>query len=167
MSYLQGDCLRVDGCVFCDKVHADDAAQHILYRGEHCYVILNRYPYSNGHVMVVPYAHISKLVEMGDAALLEMFQLAQHAQRILRATQQTQGFNLGINEGSAAGAGIEEHLHLHIVPRWTGDANYMTVIGETRVIPQMLDETYRLLRPLFDRVAESQSRDGGVDVPER
>jgi ATP adenylyltransferase len=157
MSYLQGDHPTMQGCVFCHKVNAEDAEQHVLYRGRFCYVVLNRYPYSNGHMMVVPYAHVSKLVELDDPALLELLQLAQHAERILREAQGPQGFNMGINEGSAAGAGIEEHLHLHVVPRWAGDANYMTVIGETRVIPQMLHETYVLLRPFFDRIEPSRS----------
>jgi ATP adenylyltransferase len=157
MPYLQGDHPKMDGCVFCHKVDADDAEQHVLYRGEFCFVVLNRYPYSNGHMMVVPYAHVSRLVELENPALLELLQLAQHAQRILRDSQGPQGFNLGINEGSAAGAGIEEHLHLHVVPRWAGDANYMTVIGETRVIPQLLSETYLVLRPLFDRIEPSRS----------
>lgn len=152
MSYLQEDHPRVKGCVFCEKVDADDELQQVLYRGETCYVALNRYPYSNGHLMIVPYAHVSRLAALNDAALLEMMQLAQHTQRILREAQGPEGFNLGINEGSAAGAGIEEHLHLHIVPRWAGDANYMTVIAETRVIPQMLEATYALLRPYFDQL---------------
>lgn len=156
MSYLRGERPKVDGCVFCQKVTQADNGEHILYRGRHCYVMLNRYPYSNGHMMVVPYAHVSALTALGDAALLEMFQLVQHAQRILQEAQGPEGFNVGINEGSAAGAGIEEHLHVHVVPRWAGDANYMTVVGETRVIPQMLDETYAMLRPYFDALDSAE-----------
>ncbi|MGC9469626.1 MAG: HIT family protein [Anaerolineae bacterium] len=161
MPYLRGECREVEGCIFCKKRDADDAEEHILFRGLHCFVMLNRYPYSNGHLMVVPYAHVSSLVALDDEVLLEMLQLVRVSQRILMETQGPTGFNVGVNEGSAAGAGIEEHIHMHVVPRWEGDANYMTVIGETRVIPQMLDDTYALLRPHFDRYrseeqAESQ-----------
>jgi ATP adenylyltransferase len=162
MAYLEGDHPAMDGCVFCRKVDREGAGEDqgfsgVLYRGRTCYVVLNRYPYSNGHLMIVPYRHVGKLVELEDAVLLELLQLTQQAERILREVQGPQGFNIGMNEGSAAGAGIEEHLHLHVVPRWAGDANYMTVVGETRVIPQMLQETYALLRPHFDRLAASRS----------
>ncbi len=152
MAYLQGEEDRVGGCVFCHKKEnvSDDAEAHVLYHGDHCFVVLNRYPYSNGHLMIVPYAHISSLLDLDETTLLEMTKLVQHALRILEQTQGPEGFNVGINQGSAAGAGITAHLHLHIVPRWEGDANYMTVIAETRIIPQMLDETYAALRPHFD-----------------
>ena len=136
--------------MFCRKIAAEDATEHVLYRGRHCFVVLNRYPYSNGHLMVVPYAHVGALAQLDDPVLLELFQTVCRAQSVLRGASGPQGFNVGINEGHAAGAGIEEHIHVHIVPRWEGDANYLTVIGETRVIPQMLDQTYALLRPLFD-----------------
>jgi ATP adenylyltransferase len=150
MSYLRGDHDPVEGCVFCGKLAAVDAQEHVLFRGQHCFVVLNRYPYSNGHMMVVPYAHVSALAALGGEAQLEMLSLVCAAEEILRAWARPQGFNVGMNEGQAAGAGIEEHIHMHVVPRWEGDANYLTVIGETRVIPQMLDETYAILRPLFD-----------------
>ena len=152
MPYLRGSDDDSEGCIFCNKVSSSDATGHVLYRGRTCFVVLNRYPYSNGHMMIVPYAHVSSLIQLDDAVLLEMLQLAREAQRVLLESAGPQGFNVGINEGSAAGAGIEEHIHMHIVPRWEGDANYMTVIGGTRVIPQMLDETYAELRPLFDRL---------------
>jgi ATP adenylyltransferase len=150
MPYLRGDHGGVGGCVFCHKVTSRDTEGHVLYRGKASFVVLNRYPYSNGHMMVVPYAHVSALTALSDEVLLEVFQLVQKAEEVLLVAAAPQGFNVGINEGHAAGAGIEEHIHVHIVPRWEDDANYMTVIGETRVIPEMLDETYALLRPLFD-----------------
>ncbi len=150
MAYLRGEHKPVDGCVFCSKIAADDAEEHVLYHGTRCFVMLNRYPYSNGHLMVVPYAHVSSLELLDDATLLELFQTVRRAQAVLRKASRPQGFNIGINEGHAAGAGIEEHIHVHIVPRWDGDANYLTVVGETRVIPEMLDETYALLKPYFD-----------------
>jgi len=150
MAYLRGEHDPVDGCVFCHKVDADDVTEHVLYRGTTCFTVLNRYPYSNGHMMVVPYAHVSSLTALSDEVLLEVIQSVCRAERVLLDAASPQGFNVGINEGHAAGAGIEEHIHVHIVPRWDGDANYMTVIGGTRVIPESLDETYAMLRPLFD-----------------
>lgn len=153
MAYLQGETRPVKGCVFCQKIAAADAAEHVLYRAKTCFVVLNRYPYSNGHLLVVPYVHVSALSQLEAPTLLELFQTVCLAQAVLRKASGPQGFNVGINEGHAAGAGIEEHIHVHVVPRWEGDANYLTVIGETRVIPQMLDQTYALLRPLFDALA--------------
>jgi len=150
MPYLRGENDKVTGCLFCHKLTQADAVEHILYRGARCAVILNRFPYTNGHMMVVPYTHTGTLEGLDDATLLEMMQLVQHCLRALRQVFNPQGFNIGVNEGHVAGAGGAEHVHLHIVPRWAGDVNYMTVIGETRVIPQSLDDTYAAFRPLFD-----------------
>ena len=150
MPYLRGENAHVAGCLFCHKLTQGDAAEHILYRGAHCAVMLNRFPYTNGHMMVVPYTHTGSLETLDDAILLETMRLVQHCLRALRQVFNPQGFNIGVNEGHVAGAGVAEHIHLHIVPRWAGDVNYMTVVGETRVIPQSLDDTYAQLRPLFD-----------------
>ena len=150
MPYLRGENAHVAGCLFCHKLTQADAAEHILYRGAHCTVMLNRFPYTNGHMMVVPYTHTSSLETLDDAMLLEMMRLVQHCLHALRQVFNPQGFNIGVNEGHVAGAGVAEHVHLHIVPRWAGDVNYMTVLGETRVIPQSLDDTYAAFRPLFD-----------------
>ena len=158
MPYLRGEHERAEGCVFCRKAEGSDAEEHILYRGAACFVVLNRYPYSNGHMMVVPYAHVSSLIALPDEVLLEVFRLVCKAESILLAAAAPHGFNVGINEGHAAGAGIEEHIHVHVVPRWDGDANYMTTIGETRVIPEMLDETYAMLRPLFEALEADEAR---------
>lgn len=153
MDYLQGEGKEeVEGCIFCNKIERPDEEEHILYRGARSYVTLNRYPYNNGHLMVVPYAHVRGLEDLDTEILLEMMQLVQASLRILSGVYAPEGFNVGINEGAAAGAGIEEHLHVHVVPRWSHDANYMTTIGQTRVIPEMLDETYAIFRPHFERL---------------
>jgi len=122
---------------------------HILARGEHCFVILNAYPYASGHLMVVPYAHLDRLTDLPTHALIEMMEFARTAQTALDGAMHPHGFNIGMNQGAAAGAGIADHLHLHVVPRWSGDTNFMTTIGDLRVMPQHLDETYAVLRPGF------------------
>jgi ATP adenylyltransferase len=153
MPYLSGQEPLPEGCIFCIKPQEQDEEVHILWRGEFCYVILNRYPYSNGHLMIVPFAHVPSPVEMDAATLAEWMALTQLSLRVLREAYDPQGFNAGINMGTAAGAGVEGHVHLHIVPRWAGDTNYMTTTGQTRVIPEWLDETYTRLRPLFEELA--------------
>jgi ATP adenylyltransferase len=137
-------------CVFCHlPAQDDDARSYILRRGERCFVIMNLYPYNNGHLMVVPYAHVDRLTALDDATTGEMMRLAQLAQEVVGDAMRPQGFNLGMNQGRAAGAGIADHVHLHLVPRWAGDTNFMTALGGTRVMPQHLDDTYRLLLPGF------------------
>jgi len=138
---------KKDGCVFCQAVAAqDDAGTLIVLRAEKSFVILNRYPYTSGHVMVVPYAHVSDFSAADPDALAEMMRLAQRVQVALVHTYRPEGFNIGMNLGRAAGAGIVDHLHLHVLPRWSGDANFMTVVGETRVEPEELPTTYERLR---------------------
>ena len=142
---------RPAGCVFCDlPTQADDTATYILRRGRLAFVIMNLYPYNNGHLMVVPYAHEAVLTALAPEVVREMMELTQLSQQVVHNAMRPQGFNLGMNQGRAAGAGIDEHLHLHIVPRWVGDTNFMPVVGDTRVMPQHLDETYALLRKGFD-----------------
>jgi ATP adenylyltransferase len=139
-------------CVFCAlAARGDDARSYILRRGRHAFVIMNLYPYNNGHLMMVPYAHVDSLRDVPPEALAEMMELARLSQSVLEERMRPQGFNLGINQGRAAGAGIADHVHMHIVPRWVGDTNFMPVLGDTRVMPQHLDETYALLRPGFAR----------------
>jgi ATP adenylyltransferase len=136
-----------EGCIFCDAVAAgDDARTHIVFRGEKCFIILNRFPYTSGHVMVVPYAHVADLAAADAEMLGEMMRLAQRVQTALEQTYHPQGYNLGMNLGRAAGAGIAGHLHLHVLPRWPGDANFMTTVSETRVEPEDLETTYEKLR---------------------
>jgi ATP adenylyltransferase len=138
-------------CVFCDlPKRADDDRTYILYRGARAFVIMNLYPYNNGHLMMVPYAHVDSLADLDEATLTELMTLAQRSQAVVQERMRPQGFNVGINQGRAAGAGIADHVHMHLVPRWVGDTNFMPVFGDTRVMPQHLDETYALLRPGFD-----------------
>ena len=138
-------------CVFCVKATAPDTNEHILYRGDSSYVTLNRYPYNNGHLMVIPYAHAASLELLDPPTLTELMLLTNRALAVLRQAYHPDGFNIGINLGQAAGAGIADHIHIHIVPRWNADTNFMPIVGDTRVIPETLDQTYARLRPLFDQ----------------
>ena len=142
MSYMQSD--KNDGCAFCHELAQPDGAQNlILHRGQCAFVILNRFPYTSGHLMTVPYAHVATLEELEEPVRAEMMELAVMAMRVLRAVYHPHGFNLGVNIGDAGGAGIAEHVHMHIVPRWVGDTNFLSTLGETRVLPELLDDTYR------------------------
>ena len=139
-----------EGCIFCDKPAAGNDQEHlVVYRGSHCFVMLNLYPYTAGHMMVAPYAHVGSLEEADDAATAELMALTKRAQRILRDVYKAQGYNIGMNIGAAAGAGVVGHIHMHVLPRWTGDANFMTTVGETRVIPEALATTYEKLQRAF------------------
>lgn len=154
MAYLRGEASMPEGCLFCVAHQAEESAEaHIPYRGSSCYAILNRFPYNNGHLMVVPYAHESNLEDLDSETAAELIALTQLSLRVLRAAYNPQGFNVGINIGEAAGAGVVGHLHLHIVPRWGGDTNYMTTVGETRVIPEQLAQTCALLQSLFQELS--------------
>ena len=137
-------------CIFCDALaRKNDAETLIVHRGEKAFAILNRFPYTSGHVMIVPYAHVAELHLCDPDALGEMMRLAQRVEKILRENYKPDGMNLGMNLGRAAGAGVPGHLHLHALPRWIGDSNFMTVVGETRVHPEDLSTTYeRLLKAL-------------------
>ena len=138
------------GCVFCDAVTAgDDEKTLIVHRAKHCFVILNAYPYTPGHVMVVPYAHLDQLRNLPPEAANEMMSLSQRLESVLRDVYHPDGINLGMNIGKAAGAGIAGHIHMHILPRWVADANFMTVVGETRILPESLDQTWKRLTEAF------------------
>jgi ATP adenylyltransferase len=133
-------------CVFCDlPAQDDDARTYILHRGERAFVIMNLYPYNNGHLMIVPFEHTDTMAALDLDTLAEMMALAQRAQAVLEERMRPQGFNLGVNQGRAAGAGIADHVHMHLLPRWVGDTNFMPALGDVRVMPQHLDETYALL----------------------
>jgi ATP adenylyltransferase len=135
------------GCLFCRvAAEPDDRKNFVLLRAEHNLVMLNRYPYTSGHLMIAPYAHVAKLELAGEAALCEMMLLARRAESALRRAYKPDGLNLGMNIGRSAGAGIAEHIHLHVLPRWHGDVNFMTSVGETRVLPEDLETSYEKLR---------------------
>ena len=151
IQYILGE--KEHGCFFCQKAKEieDDRRNFVLIRSRHAYALMNIYPYNNGHLMVAPYAHVSSLTALDHAQLHDIFQLSQFCEQVLNQTLCPEGFNIGINLGKVAGAGVEDHLHVHIVPRWNGDTNYMTTVSQTRIIPQDLEELYDLLRPVFLR----------------
>ena len=152
MAYIKGEKKPVQGCVFCNKIAGDDAAEYVIARREHVYITLNLFPYNNGHLMVVPYQHVTSQEQMSVEGITDLMVTVNQALGVLREAYQPQAFNLGANIGAAAGAGIEAHYHFHVVPRWNGDANFMSVVGETRVIPDTLDNTYRDLKQIWDKL---------------
>jgi ATP adenylyltransferase len=148
LEYIKGP--KSDECIFCVKTAGgDDRANYIVTRGEHCFVMLNAYPYNNGHVMVAPYEHVPTIEDLDDDALLDLMHLSQRSLQAIREAYSPDGFNLGVNQGAVAGAGVEDHVHLHVVPRWGADTNFMPVIGSTRVLPQSLDDSWETLSKLF------------------
>ena len=145
---------KPEGCVFC---HAPDRSRPdplVVFHGQLSYVILNLYPYNNGHLMVVPYRHESTLAGLTRDEMNEVGALTQLSERVLREAYKLEGINVGVNLGAPAGAGVEEHVHLHLVPRWNGDTNFMTVVGQTRVLPEEIQSTAARLRPIFERLAK-------------
>ena len=143
---------KTSRCIFCEKAGAPpsrDRENLLLYRGRSNFILLNLYPYTSGHSMIIPYAHVANLEEVEPGTLAEMMGLAQRLQTALRECYHPEGYNLGMNLGKCAGAGVADHLHLHILPRWTGDCSFMTAIGETRILPQDLFATYDALAPYF------------------
>lgn len=148
LKYIEADSGRPKdaGCIFVELPNQDNDEENlILHRGEHAFVIMNRYPYTNGHLMVAPYRHTADLGELSDAELLEIHQLVVKCTQWITRAYRPQGFNVGVNLGAAAGAGIPDHVHWHIVPRWSGDTNFMTTVGDVRVMPQSLAESYSRL----------------------
>jgi ATP adenylyltransferase len=140
-----------DECIFCAKpAEADDEANLIVHRGERCFVILNKYPYTNGHLMVAPFEHLPTIQELDPVTVGELMALAQRAMSVLEDEYSPHGYNVGFNQGRVAGAGVEHHIHMHVVPRWGGDTNFMPVIADTRVMAQTLEQTYAALRGRFD-----------------
>jgi ATP adenylyltransferase len=144
MAYLKGEG-KGDGCAFCRISAMDDEEGLIVARGAHVFVVLNLYPYNAGHVMVVPNRHVASYVDLDDDETAELAAFTKSAVRTLVAASGAQGFNIGMNQGSVAGAGIAEHLHQHVVPRWGGDANFMPIVARTKVLPQLLSDTRKLL----------------------
>jgi ATP adenylyltransferase len=154
MTYIKGIDSDTGECIFCAKPKEErDRENLILVRGKAAYVILNLYPYNNGHMMVVPYAHTSELEGLDSETVGEMWELCRRSVAVLKTAFHPEGFNIGLNIGRVSGAGIDQHLHLHIVPRWNGDTNFMPVVGATKVISQSLEETWDTLRPHYQGCA--------------
>jgi ATP adenylyltransferase len=142
---------REEGCVFCRiKQEHRDTENYLVHRAELNFVILNLFPYTSGHLMIVPYQHEASLAAVDQATTTEMIELAKRAQTALEAEYHPDGFNIGMNLGRSAGAGVADHLHLHVVPRWSGDANFVSIVGETRVLPEELTTTHQKLKKHFD-----------------
>jgi len=143
---------KKQSCIFCEVVKKSDEEALILYRGKSCYVIMNLYPYNTGHIMVIPYRHVPSIEHLDATELLEMMQLVKISIKIIKKALNPDGFNIGINLGRAAGAGVEEHVHIHVVPRWVGDANFMPIVAGVKILPQDVRETYNLLKPYYEEV---------------
>ena len=152
LAYITG-ASQSTGCVFCDALTSPQAEPLLVYRGSTCFVILNLYPYNNGHLMVIPNRHIASLAAATADELRELIDLTRAAEVALSEAYAPHGLNMGINLGKPAGAGVLDHIHMHVVPRWTGDTNFMTVVGRTRVLAEELPETAARLRPIFERLA--------------
>ena len=147
---------KEDGCVFCAKSEpGDDRENLVLLRGENAFILMNLYPYSNGHLMIAPYQHTSKTLDLSRETNLEIIHMVNQSMEILKIAMKAEGFNFGANLGKIAGAGIEEHLHYHVVPRWTGDTNFMPILGHTKVIVEGLQETWDILEPNFNKIRKS------------
>jgi len=155
LAYITGGA-STGGCVFCAALTDADAGRLIVHLGPTCFVILNLFPYNNGHLMVIPNRHIATLASATDAELCEMMALTRNAELALTEAYAPHGINMGINLGKPAGAGILDHVHMHVVPRWHGDTNFMTVVGQTRVLPEELPATAEKLRPIFERLSRGR-----------
>ena len=148
MEYIRME--KPEGCILCDKPkESDDITSYILYRGDKNFVIMNAYPYNSGHLMIAPYRHVASLEKLTDEELGEHFQIVSRSVKVLKQVFKPDGFNIGINMGRVVGAGIDDHVHTHIVPRWLGDTNFMPVTGDTKVINEALSETYKKLQGRF------------------
>ncbi len=156
LEYLKAP--KKDGCIFCEAVQSNqDRENLVLWRGERAFLILNRFPYNNGHLMVVPYTHVPSLEDLDTPTLTELMLLLNRSLAALRTAMQPDGFNIGANLGHAAGAGIEDHVHLHVVPRWSGDTNFMPIVGDVRVIPQTWLQTYDQLKAALEEQARPEA----------
>ncbi len=144
---------KEDGCIFCDKSESDqDRDNLVLFRGTDSFVLMNLYPYNNAHLLIAPYEHVDTTIDLSSKVSIEMMNLANESMKIIKMTMNAEGFNFGANIGAIGGAGIKDHVHFHIVPRWLGDTNFMPVIGHTKVLIEGLRETYDELLPHFDKL---------------
>jgi ATP adenylyltransferase len=151
MEYLENN-NKEEGCVFCTAQEMQDSAENLIaFRGKQAYVILNRFPYTSGHLLVNPHQHVTTLEELNSETRAEMMELTTQCTSILRNIYKPQGFNIGVNMGEAAGAGVPGHVHIHIVPRWAGDTNFMSAVGQTRVLPETLEDTYERIKNGFQK----------------
>jgi ATP adenylyltransferase len=151
MKYIENN-EKEAGCVFCNALAKEDSAANLIaFRGQHAFVILNLYPYTSGHLMVVPFEHAATLEELNPPTRAEIMELTSQCMTVLRKTYNPQAFNMGANIGEAAGAGVPGHIHIHIVPRWGGDTNFMSALGETRVLPESIEDTYQRVREGFSK----------------
>ena len=148
---------KPEQCIFCELPKLPDEDSKIVFRGEYCFVILNSFPYTSGHVMVVPFRHLDELQKVPPVAASEMIALCQKMEGVLRTVYSPDGINLGMNIGRAAGAGVAGHVHMHVVPRWSGDTNFMTVAGESRILPETLEETYKRIKGVLATTARSKA----------
>ena len=150
MRYIRS-CSKDSGCFLCRALSEDrDEENLILLRGEKSFIIMNRYPYNNGHLMIAPKRHVGDLLQLSDGELVEMAEMVKLAIKALKSEYNPDGFNIGLNLGRAAGAGLEDHLHIHVIPRWVGDTNFMPIISETKTIPELLTDSYSRLKKYFE-----------------
>jgi ATP adenylyltransferase len=158
MEYIRSSGKKASQCLFCDKLNnTNDRENLVLYRSRYNFVVMNPYPYNNGHLLILPNMHVPSLKGLDDNTLLEFMRVTQHSIDSIKEAFMPEGFNIGMNLGKVAGAGLGEHVHLHIIPRWTGDTSFMTVIGEVRVIPEHIISAYDKLFPIFNSIkGESQ-----------
>ena len=164
MDYLLGETDSVTGCLFCINIGKAPSEENlIIHKGEHTMVMLNKYPYSNGHLLLACTMHVSSIDELPEFALIELAVLSQVAVQTLRRAYNPEGFNIGINIGAAAGAGVPDHVHMHVLPRWSGDTNFMTSIAETRVLPEEIDVTYRRLQEIIGQIID-EKRIGQTEI---
>jgi len=148
---------KYEGCIFCNFTKEnDDRKNLILYRGEKSFVMMNRYPYNPGHLLVSPYRHVADITDLNDEELFEIMKYVKISEVVVRKVMEPHGFNIGINVGSVAGAGMEEHIHAHIVPRWNGDTSFMAVFADVQIIPEALEETYDKLKKAFDEILKKE-----------
>lgn len=152
MAYIDSGGEKDGGCIFCVKAAEDNDAENlILHRGERCFVLMNLYPYNNGHLMIAPYVHVPSIEELDAPTLTDIMTTAQQCLAALRDAMHPHGYNMGINQGTTAGAGIADHVHFHIVPRWNGDTNFMPVLADVKVMPDYLENTYRQLKDAWPK----------------
>lgn len=148
---------KEDGCVFCNRLQCDDRVHYVLHRGEHWYLILNLYPYNSGHLLLVLGRHASRIADCTPDELVDLARYLKLMEDVLQEAFRPDGVNCGYNGGTCAGAGIPGHLHLHMLPRWAGDTNFMSTVGQTRVMPQTLDQVWERLKPVVDRLSPASS----------